>query len=153
MPPPFVAVATEATAVKCCTRRYDLSGTVPMPTVAGRALVEKAELILDGKPAAASQPEWVRVTPAVGIAKRAWTTNGLHLTLLETVEYDGFITSDLTLAPAAAKTVVRDLSLRLTFKPDASTLYHISSSKETPAGVLAVRAAFHGTDSRRVGRR
>jgi len=129
VPQPFVAVATEASAVKCGERRYDLSGAVPMP-----ALLERGEFSLNGQPVKAPRLEWTRKTPAVAIAKRTWTEGDVRLTLLQTVEYDGFITSDLTLAPVKGKTSVRELSLRLVFKPEASTLYHISSSRETPAG-------------------
>jgi len=134
VPPPFAAVVTERSAVRCGDRRYDLSAAAPMPAVAGRELLAQTEFRLNGKPLRAPTPDWTRRTPAVAIAKRTWTEDQMQLTLLQTVEYDGFITSDLTLAPLAGRATVRELSLRLLFRPDASTLYHISSASETLAG-------------------
>ena len=145
VPLPFGAVATKAAAVHCGERRYELGGAVPRPTVAGRDLLEGAEFTLDNKPLAAPRLEWTLQTPAVAIAKRTWTEGDLRLTVSQTVEYDGFITTDLTLTPVAGQTVVRELSLQLRFKPEASTLYQIPSSKDTPAGFWPREKQFSET--------
>ena len=133
--PPFSAVVLEKGAATCQARRYDLAGAVPRPTVAGRPLLQRAEFILNGQALSSpSGPTWILKTPAVAIAERTWTQGAVRISLRETVEYDGFITSDLSLAPAGAPTAIRDLALRLEYRPDAATLCQIPAYSTTPAG-------------------
>jgi len=142
VPPPFQPVATQTGAAACGDRRYDLAGAVPLPEVAGKALLERAEWLLDGKPLAPPALQWTLKTPAVAVAQRAWSAGSLRLELKQTVEYDGFVTCDLTLQPTGAKATVRELSVRLVFRPEASVLYHIPSTSKTPAGLWPRQAEF-----------
>lgn len=142
VPPPFVPVATQAAAAACGNRGYDLGGAIPLPEVAGKPLLERAELLLDGKALAPPALQWTLKTPAVAVAQRTWSADSLRLELKQTIEYDGFVTCDLTLAPAGDKAAVRELLVRLVFRPQASVLYHIPSTRRTPAGLWPDRAEF-----------
>ncbi len=135
VPPPFVPVAVQPGSVACGERYYDLGGTIPLPKVAGREFLQQATITLDGKALSPPAPRWTRTTAAVAIAQRAWTQGALGLDLTQTVEYDGFITNDLRLEPGAAPVTVKELSLELVFRPDASVLYHIPAFSTTPAGL------------------
>lgn len=126
-------------AVDCGSRQYDLASAIPLPSVGQRALLERATLRIDGKDLTPSPPEWQRSTPAVAIARRQWVVGQLRLELTQTVEYDGFITSDLVLTPLAAPVTVGQLQVELVFRPDVSVLYHIPAFSTTPAGLWPQR--------------
>ena len=134
VPPPFGPVVAEGTAVTCGIRSYDLTGAVPVPAVDGRPLLQEAAMVVNGSPLTPPAVEWTLSTRAVTIARRSWTAGRVRLELTQTVEYDGFITSDLKLAPVEEKAIVREVTLRLVFLPEASVLYHIPSTSKTPAG-------------------
>ncbi len=135
VPPPFVAIAVERNAVGCGNRSYDLSSAVPLPRVAGRPILERAALTLDGKALSPPAPQWARTTPAVAAAQRAWNEGALRLELTQTVEYDGFITCDLVLAPVSSPVTIKQLEVELVFRTETSVLYHIPSFSATPAGL------------------
>ena len=135
VPPPFVPLATERRAVRCLGRRYDLTGIVPAPTVGQRPLLQHAAVLLDGKPLEPPRPAWRVRTPAVAVAERAWRAGSVRVALRQTVEYDGFVTADLTLSPAADAADVQSLTLRLAYRPEASVLYHIPVFRPTWAGL------------------
>jgi len=135
VPPPFTPLATEKQAVRCLGRRYDLAGAVPIPTVGERRLVRDAAFVLNGQRLAPPPLSWRLETPAVAIAERSWRAGDASLTLRQTVEYDGFITADLTLLPLGQPATVRELTLRLDYLPEASVLYHIPVFRPTWAGL------------------
>ncbi|MBM4048148.1 MAG: hypothetical protein FJ279_23850, partial [Planctomycetes bacterium] len=120
--PPFTPLALAANAVSCLGRAYDLTAAVPVPTVAGRPLLLEAAFTLEGMPLTSPTPTWTVKTPAVAIAERTWLAGPLRLALRQTIEYDGFVTSDLTLAPAEGVARISDLALRLKHRPETSTL-------------------------------
>ena len=134
VPPPYTPVTTEAGAVACLGRRYDLSGAAPMPTVGTRTLLRAGVVMVNGRALEPTRPTWTLKTPAVAIAERAWPHGSLRVAMRQTVEYDGFITCDLTLAPAGAAATISGLALRLEYRPDASVLYHIPVFRPTWAG-------------------
>lgn len=140
VPPPFSAIIVDKTAVHCGPRQYDLASAIPMPSVGQRALLERATLRIDGKDLTPSPPEWQRSTPPVATARRQWVEGQLRLELTQTVEYDGFITSDLVLTPLAAPVTVGQLQVELVFRPDVSVLYHIPAFSTTPAGLWPARS-------------
>lgn len=145
VPPPFTPVAVEPAGVSCGDRHYDLAGAIPLAQAAGRAFLQQATLTLDGKALAPPAPRWTRTTPAVAIARREWNQGGLRLSLTQTIEYDGFITGDLCLTPAAGPATVRELSVELVFRPEVSVLYHIPAFSTTPAGLWPERKEVSDT--------
>lgn len=142
VPAPFMPVARDAQGVQCGNRRYAMTGAVPLASVGPRQLLREASFLLDGQPLAPPAIRWVVSTPAVATAERSWEQGGVGLRLRETVEYDGFITSDLTIEPRSRPARVRDLTLKLVFQPDASLLYHVPSTSKTPAGFWPTQAQF-----------
>lgn len=145
VPPPFVSVVTGPDGAECGTRHYDLRGAVPLATVDGCPVLERAELTLDGKllgREALPRLAWTLSTPAVAIADRRWRRGDVQMTVKQTVEYDGFVTCDLTLAPVEDTATVGQLRLRLVYRPERSTLYHVSSASRTPSGFWPEQAEF-----------
>ena len=140
VPPPFVAVQPESTGVVCGTRQYDLAGPVPLPTVNGHPVLTGGLWTLDGQPLTPPSLKWTLTTPAVAIADRTWTQGAVRVTLRQTVEYDGFITCDLTLAPAEGTATVRELLLQLIYRPERSAIYHIPANSTTPAGLWPAKS-------------
>jgi hypothetical protein len=140
VPPPFVAVKTEPAGALCGKQHYDLAGPVPLPVVNGHPVLTRGVWTLDGQPLAPPSLKWTLTTPAVAIADRTWTQGAVRLTLKQTVEYDGFITCDLTLAPAENAAAVRELSLQLIYCPERSAIYHIPANSTTPAGLWPAKA-------------
>ena len=134
VPTPFTPVEASGDTVRVLGRSYSLRGCVPMPEVGKRALLRRARVVLNGKALVPPAPRWTLQTPAVAIAERAWAMGAFRLALKQTVEYDGFITCDLTLAPKGRSATVRDLTLTLEYLPDASTLYQIPVFTPTWAG-------------------
>lgn len=140
VPPPFVAVQTEPAGVTCGKRHYDLASAVPVPTVQDAAVLTQGTWTLDGQPLQPPPLKWTLTTPAVAIADRTWIQGAVRVALKQTVEYDGFITSDLTLAPADGSATLSELSLSLVYRPERATLYHIPSASSTPAGFWPAKA-------------
>lgn len=134
VPPPFVGLQVREQHVDCLGRAYDMAAAVPMPIVAGTPVLRDAAWRLNGVPLTPPPPRWTLNTPAVCRAERSWQTQTLDLSLIQTVEYDGFVTHDLTIAPRQDAATVQDLSLRLTYRPETATLYHIPVFRPVWAG-------------------
>ena len=134
VPKPFTPVEATGGTVRVLGRSYSLGGCVPAPKVGDRPLLRRARFVLNGKALAPPAPRWTLKTPAVAVADRAWADDGFRLGLKQTVEYDGFITCDLTLAPKGASATIRELTLTLEYLPDASVLYQIPVFRPTWAG-------------------
>lgn len=134
VPPPFVALETTSASVRCSGRSYDLAGIVPVPSVAGRSVLRRASVVLNGAPLKPAALRWRLETPAVAIAQREWTQGALRIKLVQTVEYDGFITADLTLDPADGEADLHECSIQLEYYPNAAVLYHIPVFRPTWAG-------------------
>jgi len=139
VPPPFRAVVTEPAGARCVGRRYGLSGVVPTPDVSGSRVLGQAFVQMNGARLQPPAPTWVLVTPAVAVAERSWTRDGLRLFLRQTVEYDGFVTTDLTLTPTAGPVSVHELAVHLRYLPERTTLYHIPVFRPVWAGAWPER--------------
>ena len=134
VPPPFVALRVRKQRIDCLGREYDMAGVTPIPAVGGRPVLRDAGWTLDGERLVPPPLRWTLTTPAVCRAERAWKTQTLDLLLTQTIEYDGFVTHDLTIAPRRAPAAVEDLSLRLTYLPETAVLYHIPVFRPVWAG-------------------
>ncbi len=134
VPPPFTPIVVKDSSVSVRGRPSDLRGLVPRPA----AVLSAAEVRLDGQPLAPPPPKWVVKTPAVAVAERSWKAGELPLTARQTVEYDGFVTLDLTVGPGSAK----ELAVTLTFAPEVSELYQVPRFSQTWAGRWPERMTF-----------
>ncbi len=134
VPPPFTPVVVRDSSVTVRDRQCDLSGLVPRPA----AVLTSAEVLLDGRPLAPPAPTWVLRTPAVAVAERSWKEGGLPVSARQTVEYDGFVTLDLTLGPGS----VRSLAITLNYAPAITELYHVPRIAQTWAGRWPERMVF-----------
>ena len=135
VPAPYQPVALDGHAVGVFGRSYDLSGIVPLPKVGEQTLLRSATVLLSGATLAPTgQVDWRVKTPAVGIGERSWHAGPLSIGLTQTVEYDGFITVDLTLTPPPTGAEVQSLSLDLAYRPEASLLYQSPTFRPTFAG-------------------
>ena len=134
VPTPFEAVKAERQSARCLGRSYDLTGCTPLPTVSGAPVLREAVMRLNGRPLKPPSLRWLVKTPAVAIAERSWTVGSIRIALKHTVQYDGFITNDLTLSPTARGAAISQLDLRLVYRPDRAVLYHIPVFRPAWAG-------------------
>ena len=142
VPPPFTALRVEGSTVHCLNRSYDLAGIVPSPTIGPMAILRNATVLLNGKALAPPAPEWTVRSPGAVLARRDWQVDHWAVRVEQLVEYDGFITVDLTLAPQDGQRTVDGLSVELAFQPDASTLYQVPAWRPTRAGLWPEKQPF-----------
>lgn len=136
VPPPFTAVRVLDNMVECLGRQYDLSRVIPAPRVGGMRVLRESAWTVNGRALTPPPCRWTLLTPAVVRAERSWRVGDVQFELTQVVEYDGFVTVDLTVAPVPGRDAcdLRESTLVLEYRPELSQLYHIPVFRPVWAG-------------------
>ncbi|NLF17119.1 MAG: hypothetical protein GX595_07665, partial [Lentisphaerae bacterium] len=137
--PPFAPLAIDGSTIAARDRRCDLSGIIPLPRVGSREVLDNAAVRLDGQALMPPALTWTLRSPGAAAAERRWQHGPWTIQTSYAVDYDGFITLDLTLSPAAP-TTLSSLTLDLGFTPAAARLYQVPAWGPTRAGAFPASA-------------
>lgn len=142
-PAPFEPVRRKGNSLRCWGREYAFKeGLVAQVVTQGRSILaapitveaasEKENLVL--KPA-----KWKFDLPdaAAAIASNVFTSAGLDLQVRETMEFDGMVRVDMTLAPKSTDRLKR-LALKIPFKPAHAR--YLNWTRSTSAGDKSAHA-------------
>ncbi|MFW6059604.1 MAG: glycoside hydrolase domain-containing protein, partial [Phycisphaeraceae bacterium] len=136
--PPWEPIAVDGDAVRVVLREYEL-GDSGLP----RAITARDKALLDAPIALTLGGEtlsWTRQLTSQTPGKVAWTAEaqaqGVDLTLKTTMEYDGMVRYDLTLAPRDGETHVQDLSLSIPYRAAVNIDELTTSDAFTPYVML-----------------
>ena len=127
VPPPWTPIKINGETIQVWGRSYDFHGAVALPSSIvsnGQTLTAgSATLSCDGQAAVVQQPAiWTENSPAVSVAEGSAQVSDLRIQTETRIEYDGFAWVKLTLEPRGKTATLRNLTLELPLRREASTL-------------------------------